>query len=87
MSLSTAYLTLKQEQIWNLKNKGLQEVNIARKLSVSRQTVHKALDIAHSKILQALEETARPNKIKVETVDPTRGILIGYSPRSSRLRL
>lgn len=80
MSLITAYLTPKQEQIWNLKSKGLQEVSIARKLNVTRQTVHKALDVAHSKILQALEEAAKLNKIKVETVDPTKGILIGYIP-------
>jgi len=80
VSLSMAYLTSKQKQIWNLKNNGLLEVNIARRLDVTRQTVHKALNIANTKISQALQETAKLNKIKIKTVDPANGILIGYSP-------
>lgn len=80
MALSTAYLTLKQKHIWNLKSKGLLEANIARKLNVTRQTVHKALNVANTKISQALQETAKLNKIKVKTLDPTNGILVGYSP-------
>jgi len=80
MALSTAYLTSKQKHIWNLKSKGLVEANIARKLNVTRQTIHKALNIANTKVSQALQETAKLNKIKVKTVDPTKGILIGYSP-------
>jgi len=80
MSLTMAYLTWKQKQIWNLKGKGLIEANIARKLNVTRQTVHKALDVANAKISQALQETAKLNKIKVKTIDPATGILVGYSP-------
>jgi hypothetical protein len=80
MALSNGYLTSKQKQIWDLKGKGLQEANIARKLDVSRQTIHKALNIANDKISQALQETAKLNKIRVKTVDPTNGILLGYSP-------
>jgi transcriptional regulator len=80
VSLSRAYLTPRQLQIWKLKNTGLKESNIARKLKVSRQTVHKALDTADNKILQTLEEVASLNKVKVKTVDALRGILVGYSP-------
>jgi len=80
MALSTAYLTSKQKQIWDLKGKGLLEASIARKLDVSRQAVHKALNVANAKVSQALQETARLNKIRVKTVDPTTGILVGYSP-------
>jgi len=80
MSLTMAYLTWKQKQIWNLKSKGLIEANIARKLNVTRQTVHKALNVANAKISQALQETAKLNKIKVKTIDPATGILVGYSP-------
>jgi len=79
MALSNGYLTSKQKQIWDLKGKGLPEANIARKLDVSRQTVHKALNIANDKISQALQETAKLNKIRVKTVDTTNGILVGYS--------
>jgi len=80
MALSNCYLTSKQKQIWDLKGKGLLEANIARRLDVSRQTVHKALNVANAKVSQALQETARLNKIRVKTVDPTNGILVGYSP-------
>jgi len=80
MTLSMGYLTSRQKRIWNLKSKGLLQASIARRLDVTRQTVHKALNIANSKVSKALQETAKLNKIKVRTVDPTNGILVGYSP-------
>jgi len=80
MSLSTGYLTSKQKAIWKLKNTGLQEASIARELRVTRQTVHKALNIANSKVYTSLEETAKINKIRIEKVDSSKGILVGYSP-------
>ena len=80
MSLSIGYLTPKQLQIWEYKRTGLQEASIARELQVSRQTIHKAIGIAHLKITESLEETAHINKIKIQTVNPMRGFLLGYSP-------
>jgi predicted DNA-binding protein (UPF0251 family) len=77
MTLSTGYLTSKQTQIWDLKSQGHQEAHIAKKLEITRQTVHKALDTANLKIGEALEETARINKIELKTLDPTRGYLLG----------
>lgn len=79
MTLSLGYLTSKQKMMWDLKSNGLQEANIARKLKVTRQTVHKALDIANLKIGEALTEVAKINKIEVETLDANRGFLKGYS--------
>ena len=79
MTLSLGYLTPKQKMMWDLKSSGLQEANIARKLNVTRQTVHQTLDIANLKIGEALEEMAKINKIEVETLDPNRGFLKGYS--------
>jgi transcriptional regulator len=79
MALSTGYLTSRQKQIWNLKSKGLLQVDIARRLGVTRQSVHKALSAANNKVSQALEEAAKINKIRVKTVDPTDGVLVGYS--------
>jgi transcriptional regulator len=79
LALSAGYLTSKQMKIWDLKRKGFLEAGIARELNVSRQTVHKAADVADSKVLQALMETAKLNKIKVKTVDPAIGILSGFS--------
>jgi transcriptional regulator len=78
-SLSTGYLTPTQKTIWKLKSTGLPEASVARKLNVTRQTVHKALDIANSKVQESLEEIARINKIKIQTLNPANGVLIGYS--------
>ena len=79
MTLSLGYLTPKQKNIWNLKTSGLQEAHIAKQLSITRQTVHKALDTANTKIGEALQETAKINKIDIQTVNPERGFLMGYS--------
>ena len=79
MSLSAGYLTPKQKLVWKLKNTGLQEATIARRLKVTRQTIHKALNTANSKVYTSLEETARINKIRIEKTDPSLGILTGYS--------
>jgi hypothetical protein len=79
MTLSLGYLTPKQKTIWDLKSSGQKEVNIARKLNVTRQTVHKALDTANLKIGEALEETANINKIETQKIDTDKGFLLGYS--------
>jgi DNA-binding CsgD family transcriptional regulator len=79
MTLSFGYLTPKQRTIWDLKSSGLQEAHIAKKLNITRQTVHKSLDIAHLKIGDALQEVAKINKIDIETVSAERGFLKGYS--------
>ena len=79
MTLSMGYLTSKQKLIWNLKSKGFSEAGIARKLSVTRQTVHKALNVANSKVSMALEEAAKLNRIKIQTIDTIKGILVGHS--------
>jgi len=80
MTLSFGYLTPKQRTIWNLKNSGLQEAHIAKKLDITRQTVHKTIDTANLKIGEALQETAKINKIDIQTFNPTKGYLLGYSP-------
>ena len=47
--------------------------------SVTRQTVHQTLDIANLKLTDALEETAKINKIETQKLDPDKGYLLGYS--------
>jgi hypothetical protein len=79
MTLSLGYLTAKQKMMWDLKSSGLQEAKIARKLNITRQTVHQTLDIATLKIGEALTEVAKINKIEVQSLDPNRGFLKGYS--------
>ena len=79
MNLRMGYLTQKQSLIWSLNNNGLTEASIARKLFITRQTVHHALNAANQKIGESLEETANINKIEIKTVDPSKGFLVGYS--------
>ena len=79
LSLSSGYLTPKQTRIWDLKRRGVQEVNIGRSLRVTRQTVHKAAEGANTKIAQALIETARLNRIKVTGLNAADGVLVGHS--------
>ncbi len=65
--------------MWDLKSNGIPEATIARKLNITRQTVHQTLDIAHLKIDEALKEVAKINKIDIETLNANRGFLTGYS--------
>ncbi|MCW3997340.1 MAG: hypothetical protein NWF10_02065, partial [Candidatus Bathyarchaeota archaeon] len=53
LNLTMGYLTSNQRRIWSLKSKGFTEASIGRKLDIKRQTVHKALNVANQKILQA----------------------------------
>lgn len=80
VALSGGYLASKQLTIWDLKRRGFKESGIAKELDISRQAVHKAVDSANGKVSQALTETAKLNRMKTRTVDPTSGILSGYSP-------
>jgi len=41
MRLRLGYLTLKQRLIWKLKNEGLTEASIGRKLKIRRQIIHR----------------------------------------------
>ena len=78
--MSKGYLTSRQKLIWNLKYNGLPESAIAKKLKVNRQTVHKTLCTANVKVYISLKEVAILNKIKIEIMDPARGLLVGYDP-------
>lgn len=79
MTLSTGYLTTKQRLIWGLKNRGIREAHIARQLDVTRQTVHKIIDIANTRVEDSLKEAADLNKIEILTIDVQKGFLSGYS--------
>jgi hypothetical protein len=65
--------------MWDLKSSGIPEATIARKLNITRQTVHQALDTANLKVGEALEETAKINKIETQKIDSDKGFLLGYS--------
>jgi len=59
---------------------GMTESDISRKEEISRQSVHIILNVARDKVLQALKEAAEINRVRIEHIDPMRGILVGDSP-------
>jgi transcriptional regulator len=79
MSILTAYLTPHLFDIWDLSRTGLRQTEIADKFGISRQTVNKALQEATAKVTRALTETATINKIEIESIDSTNGLLMGWS--------
>lgn len=42
--------------------------------------MHKTLQKANDRVLEALQDTAEINKLDVISVDPSKGFLVGYSP-------
>lgn len=79
MSIITAYLTPRLFEIWDSNRTGLPQAEIAAKLGISRQAVNQALLAATEKVTRALTEGATLNKIEIESIDSTRGILTGWS--------
>ena len=79
MSVITAYLTPRLFDIWDMARTGSPQTNIAGKLGISRQAVNQALQEATAKVTKALTETATINKIEIESIDATTGLLTGWS--------
>ncbi len=73
-------LTTKQIALWRLKRSGLRISEIATRLGISRQAVHKSLRIIEAKIYKALVSTATAAKIEIKNIDIEKGLLIGWSP-------
>jgi len=80
LSRTVNYLTNSQRDIWSLYKKGLTQTRIASRLGVSRQAIHKTLNQANERVLGALLDTAQINKLDIKKVDPSKGVLVGYSP-------
>ena len=62
-----------------MKRDGLSLAEIARRLDVTRQAVHKVAGNVDNQVTQALTQVASAAKIEVRQLDPTKGILLGYS--------
>jgi len=78
MSLNT--LTFRQFTLWKMKRSGLSISEIASRLGISRQAVHKGLQAVEAKISRALILTAKASRIEIRRIDLERGFLVGYSP-------
>ena len=73
-------LTDKQILLWKLRRSGLSISEIASKLGVSRQAVHKNLQSVESKVYKALIAAAKASKVEIKEVNAHRGFLVGWSP-------
>jgi hypothetical protein len=73
-------LTSNQRTILDLVSEGLSFSDVARKLSVTKQHIQQTYRLATSLVLSGLIDVARVNQVEVRKVDPSRGVLWGYSP-------
>ena len=80
MAFQTGYLTGRESRIWDLRRWNNSQSEIGRKLGISRQAVHRALQIIDSKVERALTEVADINKLEVRSLNLVDGIMEAYSP-------
>ena len=81
--LSSAYLTTRQLDIWDMNRKGEPRSRISERFGFTRQAVYDALKISMEKVENALRHTAEASSIEIIKVDPKNGILLGRMPIDS----
>ena len=81
--LSSAYLTTRQLEIWNMNRHGESRAEIGKMFGFTRQAVYDALKISMEKVDTALKQTADASSIVIIRVDPKNGILLGQMPIDS----
>jgi predicted transcriptional regulator len=80
MSFSTAYLTIRETSIWDLRRKSNSQSEIGRLLGISRQAAHKSLSQIDEKVEQAFREAAKTNNLEIKSINLVEGIMESYSP-------
>ena len=78
--LSTAYMTTRQLDIWDMNRRGEPRSAIGERFGFTRQAVYDALKVSTAKVEAALRQTADASSIEVLRVDPRNGILLGLTP-------
>ncbi len=73
-------LTSKQLLLWRLWSSGLNISEIAARLGISRQAVHKSLRVVEAKIYKSLISAAVASKVEIRRIDVKKGLLVGWSP-------
>ena len=81
--LSTAYLTIRQLDIWDMNRRGEPRSRIGERFGFTRQAVYDALKVSLAKVESALRHTAEASSIEIIRVDPKNGILLGRMPIDS----
>ena len=77
--LHSGYLSARQRDIWGLMRDGLTQSEIARKLNITRQTVHQLVGTIPEKMAAALNDAAALNNVDPIQLDVNKGILFGWS--------
>jgi len=78
--ISSAYLTNRQFDIWDMNRKGQPRSKIGERFGFTRQAVYDALKISMVKVDAALRQTADASSIETIRVDTKNGILLGQMP-------
>jgi hypothetical protein len=73
-------LTPNQKTVLDLVSEGLSFSDVARKLAVTKQHIQQTHQLATSMVLSGLIDVAHANQVEVRKVDPSKGVLWGYSP-------
>jgi hypothetical protein len=80
MSFSTAYLTPRETNVWDLRRKKNTQAEIGRLLGTTRQASHRALDMIDEKIDRAFNEAAASNNLEIRSINLVEGIMEAFSP-------
>jgi hypothetical protein len=80
MSFSTAYLTIREIGIWDLRRQHKTQAEIGRLLGFTRQASNRAFDVIDTKIDKAFNEAALSNSLMVRSINLIDGIMEAYSP-------
>jgi len=81
--LSTAYMTPRQLEIWDLNRRGKSRAEIGRRFEFTRQAVYDALKVSNEKVENALRHAAEAGSVEILKVDAKNGILLGMTPVDS----
>ena len=74
------HLTSRQLSLWKMRRSGLSISEIASRLGISRQAVHKGLQAIDAKVYRALTSAAEAAKVEIRRVNVEKGLLVGWSP-------
>lgn len=78
MSLPIGF-TKRKLEIWSMRRDGSSLSEIARKLGITRQAVHKNMGVIDSLVSHTLKSVASAAKIEIRHIDLSKGIMLGYS--------
>ena len=71
---------------WDLRRKGLNQSEIARKFDITRQSVSKSIKVQEREVVIRLLDTAQVSGILPQWYDQRRGVLVGNIPMLGSLR-